>query len=100
MGPETQKALKEFQTSKGINASGQLDQQTLAALGVSGSAAGGASAAKPAKKTEGSAAAGASASTEKKTEGSAAAGASSTEQKPQEPQAPAKTETKPGEKKY
>jgi len=47
MGPQTQKAVKEFQTSKGLNASGQLDQQTIAALGVSGgdSAATGGSAA-------------------------------------------------------
>jgi peptidoglycan hydrolase-like protein with peptidoglycan-binding domain len=36
MGPQTQKAVKEFQTSKGLNASGQLDQKTIAALGVSG----------------------------------------------------------------
>jgi peptidoglycan hydrolase-like protein with peptidoglycan-binding domain len=120
MGPETQKALKDFQSSKGMNASGQLDQQTLSALGVSGSAAGGGSAMKSDKKSEGSAAAGGSASTPSKTEtpkseGSAAAGGSSagasgstsgaagsstTEQKPQQPPAPAKTDTKPGEKKY
>jgi len=36
-GPKTQAALKEFQQSKGIKASGQLDRQTLAALGVSDS---------------------------------------------------------------
>lgn len=49
MGPKTQKGLKEFQQSKGLEASGQLDQKTLAALGVSGeaSAAAGASADKP-----------------------------------------------------
>ncbi|MGH8742103.1 MAG: peptidoglycan-binding domain-containing protein, partial [Burkholderiales bacterium] len=35
MGPKTQAALKEFQQSKGLDASGKLDQQTLAALGVS-----------------------------------------------------------------
>jgi len=110
MGPATQKAVKEFQTSKGLNATGHLDQQTLSALGIE-SAAGGASKAKSAKadkKAEGSAAAGASTSTETpKSEGSASAGASTgaagsptTEQKPQQPPAPAKTETKPGEKKY
>ena len=41
-------ALKEFQQSKGIQASGQLDRQTLAALGVrdsSGSASSGSSSA-------------------------------------------------------
>jgi peptidoglycan hydrolase-like protein with peptidoglycan-binding domain len=78
VGPKTQKGLKEFQTSKGLNASGQIDQQTLSALGVSGSAAGGSSAAKSEKKSEGSAASGSSsASTEKKSEGSAAGGSSS-----------------------
>lgn len=45
MGPQTQAALKEFQEKKGLQASGRLDQQTLAALGVSegGSASTGAS---------------------------------------------------------
>ncbi len=37
LGPKTQAAVKDFQQSKGIQASGQLDRQTLAALGVSGS---------------------------------------------------------------
>jgi peptidoglycan hydrolase-like protein with peptidoglycan-binding domain len=37
LGPKTQAAVKEFQQSKGIQGSGKLDQQTLAALGVSGS---------------------------------------------------------------
>jgi peptidoglycan hydrolase-like protein with peptidoglycan-binding domain len=120
MGPKTQKGLKDFQSAKGMDASGQLDQQTLSALGVSGSAAGGASASKSEKKAEGSAASGGSASTESKagsskSEGSAAsggssagasgstsgaAGSSTTEQKPQQPPAPAKSDTKPGEKKY
>lgn len=36
LGPKTQKGLKEFQQSKGLQASGQLDQKTLSALGVSG----------------------------------------------------------------
>lgn len=43
-GPKTRKGLKEFQTLNGLNATGQIDQQTLSALGVSGSAASGASA--------------------------------------------------------
>jgi murein L,D-transpeptidase YcbB/YkuD len=34
MGPQTQTALKEFQQSKGLEASGKLDQETVAALGV------------------------------------------------------------------
>jgi hypothetical protein len=48
IGPRTQKGLKEFQQSKGLEASGRLDQKTLAALGVSGdaSASTGASSAK------------------------------------------------------
>ncbi len=48
IGPETQKAVKEFQTSKGLNASGQLDQETISALGVSpeSASAGGSSAPK------------------------------------------------------
>src|ERR1044071_999900 len=37
LGPKTQAAVKEFQQSKGLQASGKLDQQTLAALGVGGS---------------------------------------------------------------
>jgi len=37
MGPKTQAALKEFQQSKGLQASGQLDQKTVTALGVSSS---------------------------------------------------------------
>ena len=37
MGPKTQAAVKEFQESKGLNASGQLDSQTLAALQTGGS---------------------------------------------------------------
>jgi peptidoglycan hydrolase-like protein with peptidoglycan-binding domain len=87
LGPKTQKGLKDFQTSKGIKATGQLDQQTLSALGVSEAAAGGATKAEKAE-------------TKAKAEGSAAAGATAPEKKPETPAAPAKTETKPGEKKY
>ena len=32
MGPKTQAALKEFQQEKGLQASGQLDRETIAAL--------------------------------------------------------------------
>src|SRR5262245_60272276 len=35
-GPKTQAAVKEFQQSKGLQASGQLDSQTLAALQTGG----------------------------------------------------------------
>jgi len=37
MGPKTQAAVKEFQQSKGLQASGRLDNQTLAALQTGGS---------------------------------------------------------------
>jgi peptidoglycan hydrolase-like protein with peptidoglycan-binding domain len=90
IGPKTQKGLKEFQTSKGIKATGQLDQQTLSALGVSGSAAGGASA-KPEKKAEG--APPAAEKKPEKAEGSAAAGGTKPEEKkPDSPATPGTTE--------
>jgi peptidoglycan hydrolase-like protein with peptidoglycan-binding domain len=40
LGPKTQAALKEFQQKEGIQASGRLDQETLAALGVEEGSAG------------------------------------------------------------
>ena len=46
MGPETHAAIRDFQQSKGLEASGQLDKKTLTALGLDGpkpSAAAGAS---------------------------------------------------------
>lgn len=39
--PQTENALKDFQQAQGIQATGQLDQQTLASLGVEGGAAAG-----------------------------------------------------------
>lgn len=36
MGPHTEQALRDFQQSQGLNATGNLDQPTLSALGVSG----------------------------------------------------------------
>lgn len=40
MGPQTQAALKEYQQKNGLQASGQIDQETLAKLGIeSGSSA-------------------------------------------------------------
>ena len=39
MGPKTKAALKQFQQSQGLQASGQVDQQTLAALTINGSSA-------------------------------------------------------------
>ncbi|HYD30337.1 MAG TPA: peptidoglycan-binding domain-containing protein [Azospirillaceae bacterium] len=38
-GPRTQAALRNFEQSKGMQADGQLDQETMAALGVDASAA-------------------------------------------------------------
>ena len=40
LGPKTQAAVKEFQQKEGIQASGRLDQETLAALEVDESSAG------------------------------------------------------------
>ena len=42
LGPETKNAIKEFQQKQGFNATGELDSQTMSALGVStsGQAAG------------------------------------------------------------
>ncbi len=37
MGPQTQAALKSYQEAKGMTASGNLDQQTMASLGVDAS---------------------------------------------------------------
>jgi len=44
-GPQTQQGVKQFQQQQGLQASGQLDQQTVAALGIGGqsSSAGGSS---------------------------------------------------------
>lgn len=71
MGPQTQKAVKEFQTSKGLDASGQLDQKTIAALGVSGgdsASAGGSAATTSDAKTEGTSASGGATSAQPKSE--------------------------------
>jgi len=40
LGPKTQAALKEFQQQEGIQASGRLNEETLAALGVDEGSAG------------------------------------------------------------
>ena len=34
MGPETEQAIKQFQQKQGLQQSGQLDEQTLSALGI------------------------------------------------------------------
>lgn len=52
MGPKTQAALKEFQSAKGLKDSGQLDRETMAALGLSGSAAAGGSSDKSSEKKQ------------------------------------------------
>ena len=51
-GPETEKALKDFQQQRHMQASGQLDQRTLQALGVNMSAQNG-NAQQPAAQTTG-----------------------------------------------
>jgi His-Xaa-Ser repeat protein HxsA len=61
MGPKTQAALKEFQKDKGLKETGQLDPQTLSALGVSGSASAGGSSARSEKKDPGAASGGSAA---------------------------------------
>ncbi|HEY2337402.1 MAG TPA: peptidoglycan-binding domain-containing protein [Burkholderiales bacterium] len=48
LGPKTQAALRDFQQQEGISPSGQLDQETLAALGVDEGASGGGSTSSPA----------------------------------------------------
>ena len=52
MGPKTQAALKEFQSAKGLKDSGQLDRETMAALGVGGSASAGGSSDKSSAKKQ------------------------------------------------
>ena len=52
LGPKTQAALKEFQQKEGIQASGRLDQETLAALGVDEASAGTGSTGAPAPSSE------------------------------------------------
>jgi len=47
LGPKTQAAVKEFQQKEGIQASGRLDTETLAALGVSEGSAGAGSTSSP-----------------------------------------------------
>jgi peptidoglycan hydrolase-like protein with peptidoglycan-binding domain len=39
LGPQTQQGLQEFQRSKGLEPSGQLDAETVAALGLDGGSA-------------------------------------------------------------
>ncbi len=43
LGPETKSALNQFQQKQGLQATGQPDQQTLAALGINGGNSSGAS---------------------------------------------------------
>lgn len=50
-GPQTQQALTQFQQAEGIEATGQLDEQTMSALGIEEEA--GAAGAQEAPKSEG-----------------------------------------------
>jgi peptidoglycan hydrolase-like protein with peptidoglycan-binding domain len=99
MGPRTQKALKDFQQAKNLEASGQLDQKTLSALGVSGDAASAGATAADKPKKEPSAATGATAPDKpKEPSAGASAGASGAAgEKPKEPSAGAAAGT-PSEK--
>ena len=79
-GPLTQKGVKQFQEQQKFQATGQLDQQTLSALGVSGSASAGAGQAAPAKdgaKASGGASAGASGQAAPAKDGAKASGSAS-----------------------
>jgi peptidoglycan hydrolase-like protein with peptidoglycan-binding domain len=91
MGPRTQKALKDFQQAKNLEASGQLDQKTLSALGVSGDAASAGATAADKPKKEASA-------TDKPKESSAGASAGATGGASAEPKpaAPKPAEPKTG----
>lgn len=65
MGPKTQAALKEYQKQEGMDASGQLDQETLSSLGVeagASSAVGGTSSGTSGGASSGGAASGAGSS--------------------------------------
>ena len=79
-GPLTQKGVKQFQEQQKLQATGRLDQQTLSALGVSGSASAGAGQAAPAKdgaKASGGASAGASGQAAPAKDGAKASGSAS-----------------------
>ena len=78
MGPKTQAALKEFQQSKGLQASGQLDQKTVAALGVSSGGSSSSAGASTGKSASASASSDKSASAGASSDKSASGGASST----------------------
>jgi peptidoglycan hydrolase-like protein with peptidoglycan-binding domain len=83
LGPKTQAALKEFQQSKGLQASGQLDQKTVAALGVS---AGGSSSASASTGSTSDKSASSGSSSDKSSAGASSApsssGSSSSTEKP------------------
>ncbi len=93
LGPKTQAALKKYQESKGLPASGQLDEKTLSELGVSKSAGTGSSA-KSSEKSQSSAAGGSSAAAD--------TASKSSSERSAEPQqsAPAAPAGQSSEKKY
>jgi peptidoglycan hydrolase-like protein with peptidoglycan-binding domain len=76
LGPKTQAALKEFQEKEGIQASGRLDQETLAALGVDEGSAGTGSSS-PASSTDSSSASGSPSDSSKSSSGAASPSSSS-----------------------
>jgi peptidoglycan hydrolase-like protein with peptidoglycan-binding domain len=76
LGPKTQAALKEFQQKEGIQASGRLDQDTLAALGVDEGSAGTGSSS-PASSTGSSSASGSSSDSSNSSSGAPSSSSSS-----------------------
>lgn len=82
LGAKTQAAVKQFQQTKGLKASGQLDQPTLAALGVGAEGAASTGASSAASGASGQSSTGATKSPEQSSSGSSAG--SSAEPKAQE----------------
>lgn len=52
LGPQTRQGLKDFQQSKGLEPSGQLDPQTIVALGISSDTSGAAGGSAPERAAE------------------------------------------------
>ena len=89
-GPLTQQGVKQFQQQNQIQATGQLDQQTLASLGIEQSASAGAGSRGAVKASEPSASSGSSASGSNGSAGaSASGGPASSGSSAESPKAPA-----------
>jgi peptidoglycan hydrolase-like protein with peptidoglycan-binding domain len=79
MGPQTKSALKQFQQQQNLPQTGELDQQTIAALGISGSASSSTSGASQGSGATGSTSgsAGATGSTSSQDQGTSSTGSAS-----------------------